>query len=171
MKCVIKNIPPLSFGIAGNRGVGFPLVDYCSIFPPTYIDDDSCYLVREEDGASLIFTESEDDILVACIRPEPETCFLVLQEDRTIALCQQESRASFIYCNEVIVDKCFLVLEDDRTVFLARQEDSNVNFEINCPQECYIVPNNEANNNEISEDDEWFTDQQGQTIATSCTEE
>jgi hypothetical protein len=169
MKCLIKNIPSLPFGIAGNRGIGFPLVDYCSIIPQIYIDDSSCFLVKEEDGSTALVTEElEQDLLVTCVRPEVDACFLVLQEDRNTILCQQENRLSFIYCSQVVVEKCFFVLEDDRTTYLVRQEDPDSIIEIGCPEECYIIPNNEANNNETSEDDDWFTDQQGGLINTTC---
>jgi hypothetical protein len=169
MKCLIKNIPLPTFGIAGNRGIGFPLVDYCSIIPQMYVDDGACYLVKEEDGSSQIFTELENDLLVTCTRPEIDACFLVLQEDRNTILCQQENRNSFIYCSQAVIEKCFFVLEDDRTIYLVRQEDPDSIIEIGCPEECYIVPNNEVNNNETAADDEWFTDQQGELINTTCT--
>lgn len=70
MRCLIKNIPPLSFGIAGNRGVGFPLIEYCSALPQSIIEDANCYLVKEEDGITNILTEIENEIAVTCTAPE-----------------------------------------------------------------------------------------------------
>lgn len=169
MKCLIKNIPSLPFGIAGNRGIGFPLVDYCSIVPQIIVDDADCFLVKEDDGSTALITEDfERDILVTCTRPEVDACFLVLQEDRSTILSLQEDRLSVLYCSPVVVEKCFLVLEDDRTTYLARQEDVESIIEIGCPNECFIIPNNEANNNETPEDDDWFTDQEGGLINTTC---
>ena len=75
MNCIIKNIPPPTFGIAGNRGIGFPLVNYCSALPQPVIADESCYLVKEEDGTTFILgdlpTLREDisRIEVSCTSP------------------------------------------------------------------------------------------------------
>lgn len=69
MKCLIKNIPPPTFGIAGNRGIGFPVVDQCSveILPPA---DFNCYLVKDQDITTNITTENDSNIIVACTNPE-----------------------------------------------------------------------------------------------------
>lgn len=69
MKCLIKNIPPPTFGIAGNRGVGFPLVDQCSVelLP---LADLNCYLVRDDDVATNVTTENNNNIMVTCTNPE-----------------------------------------------------------------------------------------------------
>ena len=72
MRCLIKNIPPPTFGIAGNRGVGFPLTDYCSVLPQPIIEDANCYLVKEEDGFTNILTEIENENAVTCTTPEAD---------------------------------------------------------------------------------------------------
>ena len=92
MRCLIKNIPPLPFGIAGNRGVGFPLTDYCSVLPQPIIEDANCYLVKEEDGFTNILTEIENEIAVTCTAPEAGFCFLATQENRNDGILQQEDR-------------------------------------------------------------------------------
>ena len=72
MRCLIKNIPPPTFGIAGNRGVGFPLTDYCSVLPQPNIEDAKCYLVKEEDCITKILNEIENENVVTCTTPEAD---------------------------------------------------------------------------------------------------
>lgn len=72
MRCLIKNIPSPTFGIAGNRGVGFPLTDYCSVLTQPIVEDANCYLVKEEDGTTDILTEIEMEIIATCTNPELE---------------------------------------------------------------------------------------------------
>ena len=93
MRCLIKNIPPLTFGIAGNRGVGFPLTDYCSVLPQPIVEDANCYLVKEEDGFTNILTEIENEIAVTCTNPEIISfCYLATQENRDDGILQQENQ-------------------------------------------------------------------------------
>lgn len=73
MRCIIKNIPPPTFGIAGNRGVGFPLTDYCSALPQPPAPDLNCFLVKEEsilttsELITSVNTEADNTILVVCV--------------------------------------------------------------------------------------------------------
>lgn len=73
MRCIIKNIPPPTFGIAGNRGVGFPLTDYCSTLTQPPAPDLNCFLVKEEsilttsELITSVNTEADNTILVVCV--------------------------------------------------------------------------------------------------------
>ena len=133
MRCFIKNIPAPTFGIAGNRGVGFPLVSYCSTIPQPIVEDANCYLVKEEDGFTNILTEIENEINVTCTDPEAGVCYIVLQEDRNIWLGQQEDE-DLILCSgfvEIIPSECYLVTQEDRDFYIADQENGDYIF-VNC---------------------------------------
>ena len=128
MRCLIKNIPLPTFGIAGNRGVGFPLVDYCSTLIQPIVEDANCYLVKEEDGFTDILTEIQQEIVVTCTAPEAGVCYLVLQEDRNIVLGQQENEEDPLFCSEAIKETCYLALQEDRSTALGQQEDGSEFF-------------------------------------------
>ena len=124
MRCLIKNIPSGTFGV-GNRGLGFPLTDYCSTIPQPFVEDTNCYLVKEEDGFTEILTELENQIDVTCTNPEADICYLVSQEDRNIWLGQQENREDLLFCGEGLEELCQLVLQEDRNICIAQEEDGD----------------------------------------------
>lgn len=94
MRCLIKNVPPLSFSIVGNRGVGFPLLERVSLLPQPPSDVE-CYLAKE-DGFTAIQTDQQTNILVDCVDPT-DVCVLVLQEDRDVYLSQEDGTE--LFCN------------------------------------------------------------------------
>lgn len=121
MRCLIKNIPPLTFGIAGNRGIGFPLTDVHGILPQVLID---CFLIKE-DGYTNILTDNSDFVIVDCYHPE-DMCIIVLQENRNYNLLQQEENQDeeqdVIFCSwreytgqsyEEVEGVCYLLMQED----------------------------------------------------------
>jgi hypothetical protein len=159
MRCLIKNIPSGTFGV-GNRGLGFPLTDYCSTIPQPFVEDTNCYLVKEEDGFTEILTELENQIDVTCTNPEVGNCYIVLQEDRNIWLGQQENREDLIFCSEVLEELCQLVLQEDRTVCIAQQDGDCLMVE-DCPEYCYLV--------DAADPNTWVVDHDGSYIFVLCS--
>ena len=99
MRCIIKNIPLTTFGLSGNRGIGFPLTDYCYVFPQPTVEDANCYLVKEEDGITSILTEIENEINVTCTNTEVSECYLVDALNPATWVVDQQS-------NEYIILTC-----------------------------------------------------------------
>jgi len=61
---IIKNVPPITFGIVGNRGALFPLVDIGpSLTAPV---DESCFLIEEQDENMSIYTQYDKQINIEC---------------------------------------------------------------------------------------------------------
>ena len=159
MRCLIKNIPPSTFRIAGNRGVGFPLAVFCS----EPILDDGCYLAKEEDGITDIFTENENQIGATCTNIQPEEfCYIVLQENTNTWLGQQENAAEVILisCDEDAEYLCQLALQEDRTVCIAQQDGDCLMVE-DCPEDCYLV--------DAADPNIWVVDHDGSYIFTNCS--
>lgn len=117
MSRVLKNVPPINFGIAGNRGNKFPLNGICADVTQPFIpiDEIDCWLVKEEDGFTNIFTEINFLIGVDCTQPIDLPCFLVLEEDPDTDLYLAELEDDFsIFCDAAPEpDIPFIVLEQD----------------------------------------------------------
>ena len=61
MNCVIKNIPPPTFGIVGNRGMNFPTTEASPYIatPFTFL---SGFMAKEEDINWAIYTQFDKQI-------------------------------------------------------------------------------------------------------------
>ena len=134
MRCLIKNIPPFSFRIAGNRGVGFPLADFCS----DLLTEETCFLANEEDINSSIFTEFENDIFVTCTAVQPVVpeiitdCYLVKEEDGfTDILTENESSYLISTCVDPEIEICYLALQENTNDWIAQSENGDFLF-VNC---------------------------------------
>lgn len=139
MRCLIKNIPPLTFGIAGNRGVGFPLTDRMSVLLQP--SQENCFLVKE-DGVTSIYLDSGININVACIDPT-DICIIVTQEDREVFLAQQEGDE--LFCSDASLNipdtSCYLAMQEDSEDYIPILEQDGDQFTIHCEQEapCNII--------------------------------
>lgn len=120
MSSVIKNIPPIHFGYAGNRGGFFPATFPCGIIPQPYIQTDEfeCWLVKEEDGYTNIYSEINYLIGVDCVDPIQAPCYLVIQENQDIELLCAELEDDFIiFCDELPdADVAFISLQEDVSI-------------------------------------------------------
>jgi hypothetical protein len=82
MRGILKNVPPINISLAGNRGKGFPVVSSCQELEQVLIqlEDIECWLVKEEDGYTNIFTDRNNLIGVDCTEPIEAPCFIICQE-------------------------------------------------------------------------------------------
>ena len=137
MRYLIKNIPPLTFGIAGNRGVGFPLTDSFSVLPQAEIN---CFLVKE-DSITAILADNSDIILVDCFHSE-DTCIIVLQENRNYYLLQQEEdeilcswREDLVLPDGTLDGFCYLLMQENEYIKMAVLDENNEGDKIliSCP--------------------------------------
>lgn len=121
---IIKNVPPHTFGIAGNRGMSFPAAVDCAKLQQPFIqlDDVECWLVKEEDGYTCIYTDRNYVIGVDCKTPIQAPCYIILQEsteDDEMLLIAEE------YTLEEDVFFCDSLPEEEIT-FICLQEDLSI---------------------------------------------
>jgi len=95
MNCLIKNIPPISYGLPGNRGGDFPLAEFCvGLIIKAVNLDDGCYLI-EENKVDL-YTESKKLITVDCGQQiqGAQLNYLVSRQNPNIQIVDIEFRES-----------------------------------------------------------------------------
>lgn len=132
---IIKNVPPHTFGIAGNRGGSFPEAIVCAKLqqPDLGLSDVECWLVKEEDGYTSIFTDRNYVIGVDCVAPITAPCFIILEEldidDTPILLGDDPLEEVLFFCDSPPApDVCYISLQEDREIFLGQQENAHMLF-------------------------------------------
>lgn len=116
MKAIIKNSPLPTFGVAGNRGVQFPVVGSCIALqqPVIQIDDIECYLVKEEDGFTSIYMENNFLIGVDCQEPIEYPCYLITNKSGELLLLAEQDDDYVIFCDAVPEpDVPYIALQED----------------------------------------------------------
>ena len=126
MKCFIKNVPPIDFSIKGNSGLNFPIASTCGDLQQALVllEDIDCWLVKEEDGYTNIYTDRNNLIGVDCRDPIEAPCFIILEEEAVAAgdseiLGAELYEESYFFCDN---------LPEPDILFIGLQEDVDVSI-------------------------------------------
>ncbi len=121
MKCFLKNVPPINFSLKGSTGQFFPIATSCRELEQFVEDEIDCWLVKEEDGFTNIFTDRNLLIGVDCTDPIEAPCYLVCQElqnnEEILLLLAEVEDEYLLFCDgTVLPDFDFICVQEDPSI-------------------------------------------------------